>query len=559
MMLGRKAPIRVSELFLIQTGTYQDQYLRPYIVDADANYITQLADDTHGGNVISTKTIENVAGSMVKPSTVTSGLSMIPHGWGMRRFSFLLKVVEDDPITTSSQITRLFYGYTDLADMSHNNNIAPEMKMYFSAETTVITNWRTLDNGATVPHSRVLGSTQIINPMDMARSPDNIMGMPDTTWLIRPEDTFVVGGNNIMNQILESSGMVNGKISSVIDQRSLSTKGVPYQLNRRLDNSPSRYLTNSFSSYMGAVKEQRSEHEDEDPRYASNPGLDRDRLYMDAAARGSVGKIHQISFFDHITRNCGYLERGYIEYGQLVREFENVDQNTQVSLDTGQSIRKLSHAQDSAPWNRNDLLGVAVSTIAQTIPAIMMECCLASVRFTVTPGHGYGNYNIIVFDEGTATMFGNLADRDVLGFIEEFKRRLTVDVLNPITHNNQVFLSLGMSTHLMSESVIDIHFADNNQMRFVAPTFSDNLFPPVATLQEGHRNKVANDLLWIMNEAFDPAINDNATGHASQQPFPQGAQYGGQPNATYSPGLGGQQQAPNQPSNSIDPGFTGLL
>lgn len=555
-MLGKKSNVQIVELFLIQTGTYQDQHLRPFQVNADASFIDQLSQNTHGGTVVNSRTIEGVASELIKPTTNTSGVSNIPGGWASRRFSFLMKVVENDPITTSSQITRLFYGYTDGVGVASNGALSPSMRMYFSSETTVVTNWCKQPNGAMIPRSNVLGSTQIINPIDMASAPGGT-SFRDTAWLLRPEDTFRFGGNRLMNQILEQSGAVPGSISSTIDQRSVSMKGVPYQMNRRLDNSPSRYLTNSFNGYLSAAKEQKSEQDDSDSRYSINNGIDQDRLFMDAASMVSAGQLHQISFFDHITRHCGYLERGYVEYNQLVGEFDNVREVTQVSMDNGNSIRRLSHVQDSTPWNLNNTLGQAVSTISQTVPSIMMECCLASVRFAVTPGHGYGNFNIVIETDGTKTMFDNLNDRDVLGFIEEFKRRLTVDVLNAITHGNQQYLSLGMSTHLLSESVIDIHFADYEQTRFVAPTFSDSLFPPVATLQEGHRNQVASDLLWIMGQAFDDTVTGigSSPQHAAVS---QPAHQYNQPNAQYSPGTYHQQPATHNPSG-FDSEFTGLL
>jgi hypothetical protein len=102
--------------------------------------------------------------------------------------------------------------------------------------------------------------------------------------------------------------------------------------------------------------------------------------------------------------------------------------------------------------------------------------------------------------------------------LEEFKRRLVVDVLNTITQGNQIGFHIAVSADLAGETIIDISLGYESKTRFVAPTFSDSLFAPVVTRDKNLRDKISSDLIYLMEECIpDIGPAQHQTAVPSQQ------------------------------------------
>lgn len=503
--------VNVVEFGLIQTGTYQEQYYRPFVVNNTAENINSLRETTHDGNVINLSDLERISSEIIQPKSTTDGLAHVPHGWEFRRFCFIMRVIEEGKINTGTTTERIFYGYTDHSDASFNH-LDPKMRIYFNSELTVNTIMRPAPNGMMIPMSRVMSASQIVQPSDMMGINSGYGQGGNQVFLLRPEDTFYHAHNSAVVDALQSSNVINGKVSEIFDDRHVSAQGGHYRLNRRQDNSASRYMKRTLDGYGKAVKE----------TMMLNDGIiDNDLLYTNAANEVRTQNIATIDFFNILKRECGYLEQGYVTYGDLCSVFPGLDPLTQVTMDDGRSIRQMGSSNESEVWNGGESWDIAVSMLAQVIPSIMMENYIRQIDFTVNPGNGYGEYIIDVDKSRVRLVSDNLPESEQIKRIQEFKRRLTVDVLNSITKNNQIFCRIAMNTNIQAESVIMIDYDNQPTRRYVAPTFSDGLFTPVATLQFDHRKKICNDLTWMLSQSFENSVNTASLGYEQNQFNPQ--------------------------------------
>lgn len=484
--------VEIIDFILIQTGTYQDQYLRPFDVDVGPSQTARLAEATNGGQSLDISSIEQVASSIIAPKSKTEGVSHIPNGWNCRRFSFIMRVKEEAKFQTGSSIERVFYGYTDQSDASFNN-LDPQMRIYFNSELTIATDVRPGPQGVPLTSSRVLSASQIISPMDMA-GPNNNGVFGDSIYLVRPEDAFNYTHDVNTTQALTRNGAIDGSVDEMFDTRSMSSHGGYFKMNRRYDNSASRYLQRALAGYNHGLMESRDEHD------GSAVG---DVVLSSASSHVKNQEMYQINFFNILKEDCGYLEQSFVRYGDLCNVFPNLDRIANFTMDDGRSIRRLSTADQSNSWNGGEYHNIAPAMLAQVVPSIMMENFIRQINFTVVSGNGYGEYFIDVNHQSVRMVSSNIPDDRVLQCIEEFKRRLVVDILNYITHNNQIFCSIGMDTNLLAESVIDIALDTEPVVRYVAPTFGDGLFTPVATRDIEMRNNVCGHLDWLMQNTFD--------------------------------------------------------
>ena len=505
-MLGQPTDnmnVSIVEFGLIQTGTYQDQYYRPYSVSNSPHNANLLRETTHDGNIINMSDLEKIASSIITPQANTEGVANVPNGWNCRRFCFFMRVIEESKINTGTTTERIFLGYTDNSDASMNH-LDPAMRIYFNSEMTVNTTLRPSPSGMMLPLSRVMSSTQIVQPSDMMGINSGYGGQGNQIFLIRPEDTFYQSHNQTVVNALQQNNAISGGVSEVFDDRGVTSRGGHFRLTHRDDNSSSRYLKRTLDGYNKAVRE---------TTRLTEGLLDRDLLFTNAANEVRTPNIATIDFFNILKLECGYLEQGFVTYGDLCAVFPTLDSLTTFTMDNGQSIRQMGNSSESANWNGGEGYDIAVSMLAQVVPSIMMDNFIRQIDFTVQPGNGYGQYIINVDKDRVRLVSNNLPTDVQLKHIEEFKRRLQVDVLNAITYNGQLYCRIAMNTNIQAESVIMIEYDSEPARRYVAPTFSDGLFTPVATLNFDHRKKICNDIEWLLSETFENQVNNQAMGY----------------------------------------------
>ncbi len=489
----------VKYFVMVQTGTYKEQFIRPFNVKATSQNVLDLEEATRGGMNLGVSAVQEIASSIVAPAANTEGVTAIENGWDSRRFRFIMVVEETHPFIGSSNTQRVFFGYTDHCDASFNH-LDPNMRIYFNSETVIANNIEQTPMGP-VMKSHLVGANQIISPVDVTAGPTNIY-QSASTHLIRPEDIFNLGQTEAVAQKLHSTGIINGPIDQSIDYRTLTGKGADYKYSRREDSSPVRFLSGTLSAYQHAVKEADADHLD------GFNGTGFETLLGEASSHSCNQKLSSNAFLSILRERCGYMENGYVTLADLQQCYPETsyDSVTKYSMDNGQSIRKISYAEHSEVWGGADNLSIAASLIGQTVPSVMMDTLFRSISFSVTNGSGPNQYHIDINPNMTKTMVTVARDM-IQGNIIEFERRLKTDILNIISRGNQIPFRMVVSSDLAGETIIDISVGSENLTRFIAPTFSDALSAPVITRDMNLVKAISSDMIYLVKSVINPQVN----------------------------------------------------
>lgn len=515
----------------VQTGTYQAQWLRPFNPNTSEHVVRQLREATNDGLNLGVSAVQEIAANVITPQAMVEGEVMIPESFNSRRFRIMCRVFEEHPFFKGATTQRIFYGYSDHCDAALQAGLMdPKMRVYFNSETIVAESIINTPNGPQT-QAKIIGSNQIISPVNMVGG-DNGMFAKPSSFLIRPEDNFNKMQTRAVAQNLQQNGLIDVKIDAEYDHRTMVGEGGSFKYSMRKDTSPVRYLSSSLSAYQHARKEYNSSTHDTDD-ILFNRGTDSNEvLFGEAAAMCRNSSITNNTFLQILRDHTGYMEQGYVTWGELQKLFPELCHPTvaRFSMDDGRSIRKVSHAGQSQNWNGADYTSIGASLLAQTIPSIMMDTFFRQVSFAVTNGNGPNEYLFEIHPKATASIINGI---DMRPYIIELERRIKVDVLHNITRGNQLPFKISMISDLAGESIIDISIGNEAVERFVAPTFADSLFSPVITRNHQLSGNIANDITWLVKKVIDgdndvSNVNQFATGQGYQQyqhPVAQAAQF----------------------------------
>lgn len=514
-MTGMGNPnVRIGNLVLVQSGTYQEQHMRPFQMNVSNDAINALHSATRGGMNLGVSAVQDIAGTIVQPTAMTEGaVGICGDGWQSRRFRGMVRVHEEHPIVKGTATQRIFFIYTDQCDASMGNLLDPRMRVYFNSETVIAESVKQTPMGLQ-KFAKVVSANQIVTPVDMMAGSNGLFSAA-SSHLIRPEDIFSIGQTGAIVERLQNSGRFNGQINRMHDHRTMVGECGAYQYSHRQDTSPVRYVSNTLSAFQHSVREADMLSDDQFGNVAANS---KEHLYGEAQSYAANTNIHANSFLAILKERANYMERGFVTWGELCALFPELVQQhgcAQWSMDDGRSIRKVNFAEHSMHFHGADMTSIAASTLAQTIPSLMMDTFLRHVSFAVTNGDMPGQYRFEFHGEGVKSIMEGV---DMRPYLVEFERRLATDCLNTISMNNQIPFQLSMSSDLAGDSVIDISLQGESIIRFVAPTFTDGLFAPIITRDAAKASKIANDMLFLVSE-----VVPNAPKAGALQAMAQGA------------------------------------
>lgn len=505
---------RIEQFLLVQTGTYQDPAIRPMSVNLSAAHENALAESTQGGKLINIDTVGQVAAQILKPTAQHEGLARIQNGWQCRRFRFIMVVHEPDPFNPATFTRRIFYGYTDNDDASQNY-LAPDMRIYFNSETVIAYTERPTPHG-TVQEGNVQATCQILTPSDMERNQNASPFQRQSMMLLRPQDIFTYGASKGQGYILAEHPDLNFNANDVytFDGESMVGGCGSHKYNHRRYNSPARYLNAVLGSYSHALKESELESFTGSAGQSGDAALygERSNFFSHASSNLNRQDIHSNTFFSLIRDAAGYMERGYVTFRDLCGVFPEVSRPdvTDYSLDNGRSVSYVSAHGDAQHWNGSNNLTVAAQMVGQIAPSILMDNFVRRLVFTATNGHGPGNYNITYDLSQSRMMIENINPEP---YLEEIRRRLAIDLLNPITNFNQISFTITGAVDLIRDADITIRLENNEHYRFISPVYTDSLFNPVMTQSHEHYRNYHNDMIHLATRTVEGNGNHSGVSH----------------------------------------------
>lgn len=419
----------IHQLLMVESGSYHEQPLRPYTANADGSRVAQIAEISNFGRNYMPTTIAGIASQILVPSTEVYGSAAIANGWSCPRFRFMMEVTCDGPF--GDNLRYILTGYTDHADVSHGGLLDPNLAFYINNVVILATVHEQTPMG-------VIERTRLVNAM-------HLLADHNKTDMIsmRPDDLFSAAS---------SLSYVNRQ-----DHRVGFTFGA--KLSYRNNGAPSSYLSRALSAQRDAMS------------------MDDGTSDLSATMERAQGIVREQSFSQvvplHILRSkTSFKDYSSVTFAELDRLSPGLDEVTHIQMARSSPV-PVANQNNSEHFYGKTNETLAATVIGQSVPALMMDCILTSVCFSVT-NDAYGAQTSFFF--GDVRAFSNV---DLTPFIEAFQHRFLTEIYPGLTRNNALIVSLEVDMDIRGDSFIKISVDNQGVYEFILPTFADALTPPV--------------------------------------------------------------------------------
>lgn len=448
---------------MVESGTYNQEFTRPYTSHMDQNTLNLYTENTQMGQHVNRGTLAGIAGSIVSPSSVVDAQVNVTNGWGERRIIFMMEIQE-----ITSKLTAVIMGYADKVDLSlQSGHIDPELRMTFNSTLTLSSVEHSTPNGWVV-RKRVVDNAHLMGVQTIgALVPVNPAYNHDAgrVYTQRPQD---VAFNLSLHE------MPNGIIS---DGR---TQLVPNKQTRskRENNSATHFLDqviNNITQTAAAVEMQDSHITHQD-------------VFNQAGASMQELTVQHDPVLRYISNNSNMNNMGYVTWGQMCQMFPDLDSKTNFYTRGQQVMEMKTHFESTAGtfanWNTVGWEPILATTVLHTLPSLISQCMLMGLSGTMTNNTVDGGYAVSIED---ARAFVDGFDRTQA--VQHVEYRLLTEVLPGLTQNNQRNIFVAFNINLVRDGWVSISIDGYPAVEFSSPCFADGLLlPTIATNQDSLSN-----------------------------------------------------------------------
>ena len=447
-MYQKSTNLRIVRLIMQETGTYNQQYSRPYQTHCDHTTlaaVTERVIDRNGGRFDSAA-LSGLAGSFIAPTSTPESIIPIVNGWNEKRARFLMEV--DCQFQVGGSSTTYIQGYTNFPGITMNNSIAPDMEFYINSIIT------TKKSNVHTPYGMQTYETVTDNSHLLCSNSWSGITQLGQQRMMRPQDVFC----NM--QASHIPGVYDSDVANVYDGRTIlrteATKSA--RVNGLAGAYASKIIDgyvigNSLSDYgqneTNILNRSRSEVNEE--QAATDPFL---AAMSSITANGITNKFR---------------------FSDLVKLDQNVYNVSNYAISGNTQLVQSHYTGQTAQWHGSDRITLGATILSQAVPAIMMDLMINHLIFKSTNHDITGQMQTVIID---GKSFSNM---DLTRHLELFKRRLEKEILLDLTFNNQVSYALEMRIDLLGETWIKISLDGQPSVDYVTPSFCDNLFVPVIT------------------------------------------------------------------------------
>lgn len=472
--------VRVVRFLLVETGTYNDQFRRPYETHADKRELNILSDRFAGAHSLGPALLGGVANQFIQPSMQWESQIGIANGWDTKRFQFMMEVEYSSYAGPGGG--EMILGYTDHPGVSHSgfldeqmvftiNSVAQVKKVrYNQPGVGVVDRWQQYD------------SAHVINNKDF--SSVNSMSQ---VYQMRPEDVY----KNLTKNSLPGEG-------TMLDSRVALTPKA--SLSKRTNNIATHYAARIFEGYNQASRQS------EDSHMKSFQGLYQaaEDLVLDPYSLEDV-------FLEKVMQVRGDPIPGKVF---TMRDLKDIDPSLESRSDDVIRVLRIAnphevhHRGDTHPWGDKENETLAASVLMQTVPSMLMELGLTALTF-YTENTSRPNGQVVTEVAG----WESFSNGDVRNNIMEFMTSFETTVFRGLTNNGSISMEIHMDADVLGETRIFIRYDGGPEIPFVAPSFADALMAPIVTNDHERTQAVANDFgkLFDAVRVSAPVIDNSFT------------------------------------------------
>lgn len=475
--------IKITKLLIHESGTYNQQFRRPYQTNMDGQTLNALQERMDGQADFSPSMMSGIAGQFVKPTSTPERPVSIMHGWEERRARFMMEV--EHHFMTGGQITEIILGYTSHMGLTGSGAIDPNMEFYVNSTVHVRNTVERTPTGNQT-YSSVVDASHVLADHNWA----NQSGIysPEKEHRMRPVDVF----SAMSRSHLPSA-------NTVLDLRTTLTSAAVKS--RRTNSLASNYMSHILDNYKNANAQ-------------AQFGMEETSIL--GSARGLVAEKPATNdpFLSAISQIRGTPVGSVFNWRDLVTLDPGVDHVTVVQIMDQVHRGQVHAAGQTQHWGGADLETQAASVLSQAVPALLMNVMLTGIGFKSTNRTQIGGQMHTQFFE--ALGFTNV---DLSPYVEMFRARLESEVLYDITYGNTMDYALEMRVDLLGETWIKISINGGPFIDYVVPSFCDSLTVPVLTSNPNLALSLANDFNLLFDNVrtdVTPGMTGNTIGAFGQ-------------------------------------------
>lgn len=377
-----------SKGFFIEVpGSYPVQY-RPLEVVFDDSIRNQFENHVEQTQFdLTSSALVDIARKIIRPSQASQGVVGIEGSWEASRFAFQLEFIT---VTPNATYVNIIGGYTDKADISYGDHIAPDTMMFINNHQCTQVKETYGRHGHTLTYAPK-SNDAILRPINVRGHNGSFVQCGTTT---RPEDMYTLIDRR------------NSNSQSAYDGRFMMTNGSMEHRSARTNASPAEFL----STFMRAYSTVRAmgDHVNDRMGYLgqqTNSQSERARL---SSARNIIApaRTSANSLFQHLANGSNLRETGVLMLGELMHMFPDVSGHAMSVSTLPRGAQGLHH--NTHHWAGDDNQTVIAVGLLHMIPAAMSSLKLASYSFTVTNNTLHGETMV-----GTSVcqpMFSSVSD-----------------------------------------------------------------------------------------------------------------------------------------------------
>lgn len=462
--------MKITKLLLLEVGTYNDQYQRPYTSHVDGALMQQLQDATNNGRNLTPAALGAVGSDIMRLSSTVAGTVSLANGFDTPRLCFMMEV--EFPGQGGVVSVEWLLGFTDhigVNAMYGDSNISfdPNMRVFFN---NVMVGRRVKSGNAFGNHMHTTANRayQLIN----AEYKPQINNLHTAPHLMRPQDVFT-------SMSMQNTRTLMGG-ESVMDVR--PTHG-PEKLavSHRRNSVPGQYLSAMLQTWKA-----QTELDEVDPASLNSQ-------MAAAVAEPTISRMRSMQYLSTISE---LRQGGSVSWSELMEADDTgtaEDRCVVVLAQSQQSRSALSQrGGESVNWNGNSNRTLVASTFVQAIPGIMMNLLLTDLQFSVTNRTLDGSWELMY------ERVESFNESDNISQLEAFRHKVCNELMPGLSHNGALVMEIRADFSVMGQTFVEIAMDDGEGFYpYMTPSFCDGLFAPVRAPDANTLDRFADNLSKI--------------------------------------------------------------
>lgn len=440
--------IEITKLLMIETGTYGEQYSRPYTTNLDGGTMNQLENIVNQYGDISALSLSGIAGQIITPSSVPEARVNIANGWNERRVRFMMEL--STKREAGSITTEVVTGWTSHVGITHNGAVDPNMSFYVNSVIRTRAQQVRTPIGNQV-FRNVFETSQVIggNPQSIFDRPTDPNHLRQT---IRPTDVFVNMGKSHIADIQYANDLRTSVGNTVVKSK-------------RSNNMASSYMSEIFNNYKAAGMVG-------DDNYGVMSEADRVGAARELAVK-SEASVSNDPFLRFISQINNASVSNSFTYADLQTLQPNIDSIVHMQFLSNTAMATVHVAGQTCDWGGSDRTTMVATELSNAIPALLTEAGLTKIMFKTSNRQlGCQTLTTIIDAEG-------FSSGDISVNIETFRNKLEVLVLTNVSFNGETDFAIEVMADVLGETRLTISVDNGPFIDYVTPSFSDSLTSPI--------------------------------------------------------------------------------